>query len=256
MRKLAFVAGLLTLAALPASAATERIPLQFIRAADMERSLIAAPREPGTGGLGGAPTPRGYVPEGVTLLTTATTANELVVDGTPEGIEKVRQLVRLMDVPARKVKFHVRVFPDRLLQNEFADVPEARENHVATALSEKEVARLVKNGPAPLVDLRLDGEANLPVRVYWPTREQKSISATTITSRLAGPERVRVQLSAGAALPARGEGSVMLEPTAEAPYLVYSVPDADVVLILHAAVSPVRPARATPQRRSVRASVR
>lgn len=258
MYRAAMMIGMLTLVAQPASAATERIPLRFARAAEVERMLVGVPKPPpGGGGLGGAPQPRGHVPDGVSLLTTATVANELVVDGTPEGIAKVRELVRLVDIPARGIKLTVRVFPGQLLQNDAAEVPEDKANQLATVLSAKEVARMVKNGPAALVDVQLEGENNRPVRIYWSPREKKPISAATILCRVGGKDQLRIWTSPGAAadLPLAGN-SVVLEPTPEMPYLVVSVPDAEVALVVQAEVVPTKQAKSAARQKNVATRLR
>jgi hypothetical protein len=69
------------------------------------RAGAASPR-PGEGGLGG--TAVALIPPGLTSWTADTIHNTLVVTGPKDAVARLKDVIRLLDVPARAVKLEVR----------------------------------------------------------------------------------------------------------------------------------------------------
>ena len=122
---------LLVLASAPARSAdkTERIPLRFIAATELEwfltdggqrneakglDELKVLPQEGGSSKLDviypGFPIGRGLglVPPGIGGWAVDTRGNVLSVTGTEEGIEQLKRIIRLLDIPPQRMRLSVR----------------------------------------------------------------------------------------------------------------------------------------------------
>ena len=97
---------------------TERIPLRFVTVAEAE-GIFAPPKlQEGQGGLGpGAAL--GALPAGVVAIASDAAGKGLIVTGSRKGLEDLRQIVRLLDIPARPVRLTVKALtPDASLREE------------------------------------------------------------------------------------------------------------------------------------------
>lgn len=96
---------------LRAAADTVLIPLHHLPLTDVERQLLPLEdRRPVPGRLA-APAERGLIPAGITFWTADERRNAFEATGTDEGIQAFKQIVQLLDIPARQVRLAVRVLP-------------------------------------------------------------------------------------------------------------------------------------------------
>lgn len=220
-----------SLIAFPAPAAdrTETIPLKFLSAPELEQWLTLSSSfgryvgsyrgisyqepKPDADGKRAA----SMIPEGIDAWVADARKNTLTLTGSREAREQLKQVVRLLDVPARQVRVSV-----RLLKLEPAQVAElqARPNRVTTG----DVTYLP----------RLDAE----------DRKSLESRATVLTTTLnvANNRTIFLQIPADAGQPLRqaaltprvnGDGSV----TVIAPGLVLEKPDRGAQALLYRAAS-------------------
>jgi hypothetical protein len=264
--------GLLSLIALPAAAATERIPLTFASPTVMVQLLTNTLPSPGSGGLGG----RGLLAEGISALAATTSPNALVVDGAPEAIEHLRQIIRLIDIPPRKIRLSVRVFPKGNIPFDPKNVTihNDRRTPPTAQLSETEVATLLKNAPAPLIQAQVEGNNNEPALFAW-TPPGKQRETATVVPRVNGDDSVTVFLRSGnqpgshVKLPVKQLKDVVARP--EVPgaenlsvgdtailrmkagphYMVTVLPDTNALVVMRVEAEPVRNVKAAGDRKTV-----
>lgn len=144
---LLLAAGLL-LAGLPAQAAvkSEAIPLTYLSAAELEDLLSPMPRSdfPQNRKMRGTVGP-GVIPRGITAWAVDPRKNALSVSGEADAVEEFKRLIRILDVPARRLRVSV-----RLVQLDAAGAEPLRKNPNAQEsnglklllLSKEEKARL------------------------------------------------------------------------------------------------------------------
>jgi hypothetical protein len=189
----------LTLAAAPArpapeKPATETIRLTFISASDLERMMDAAPQAPGTGGLGGSnafPMPRD-----VTAWAVDVEHNSLSVTGTPEAIRELTGIVRLLDVPATRVRVVARVLRVTAADRAFIDpegalLPpgaELRPDEAPSKMLSTEQAGLMAQKPMLAVtDMVVLSSRSL--RIRW-TGPGGTAGAAVVTPRVNGDQSI------------------------------------------------------------------
>jgi hypothetical protein len=96
----------LTLAAVPSAAAeyrTEVIPLRYFQVSQFQE-VVAAPTFRGERRL---PLKDALLPKGIIAWAADTRANSLAVTGTAEGLNSVKQVLRLLDIPPRQIRISV-----------------------------------------------------------------------------------------------------------------------------------------------------
>src|SRR6266581_4322539 len=94
-----------------AAADTVLIPLHHLRVTEVERQLLPDDDRRPVPGPRAAPAERGLISAGITAWTADERRNAFEVTGTDEGIQSFRQIIRLLDVPARQVRLSLRVLP-------------------------------------------------------------------------------------------------------------------------------------------------
>jgi hypothetical protein len=266
------MAGLLSLMALPATAATERIPLTFTSPALMVQMLTGAPQSPDGGGLSGG----GLLAEGISALAATTSPNALVVDGTPEAIAHLRQIIRLIDIPPRKIRLSVRVFPKANIPFDPKNVTIHNDKLTPSTaqLSAEELATLLKNAPAPLMQAQVEGNNNQPALFYW-TPPGKKRETATVFPRVNGDDSVTVFLRSGnqpgphIKVPVKQLKDVVVRP--EVPgaenlsvgdtailrmkpgphYMVTALPNTNALVVMRVEAEPVRNVKVAGDRKTV-----
>jgi len=93
------------------AADTVLVPLHHLPVTEVERQLLPGEEHAPLPGALAARAERGLIPAGVTAWTADERRNAFEVTGTDEGIQSFRQIIRLLDVPARQVRLSLRVLP-------------------------------------------------------------------------------------------------------------------------------------------------
>ena len=210
------LALLLAAPALPAHAATQ-VRLQFISPSELEemlrtwgtkRPLAQAGQVKDAEGLGVEPggSVRGMVPEGITGLSADSRTRSLWVTGTEDAIQSLKNIVRLLDIPARRLQVALQVVrPDAAALEgvKFLDVSGAGSQVRAATLSDAQAAKLTAG--ASLFSAELPGLNNRPVRFFPPAATGLGQCAA-ITARINGDGTITlIALTTGA--PAGTPGS-------------------------------------------------
>jgi len=220
MRLAVLAFGLLL--AVPAAAAdrTEQIRLQYLQVSEVE-SLLTPPAERGpefalrqTTNNGQVVVPslpsipgRGMliagthlVPDGITAWTADPRKNVLVVSGEPAAIERLRTIIKLVDVAPTQVRLSV-----RLLKLDAAALQELGVEQLAFDGADGSLGHLVV---AVLDKGRADGIAKLPTTssvemvtdnnralyVRWPRADQPDATLASIVPRINGDKSVTLML--------------------------------------------------------------
>jgi hypothetical protein len=147
---------------------TETVRLTFVAAGDVERLLHGS--QP--------PSPRaeqgGLIAPNIHAWSMDTRHNALTFTGSREGIDVVKSIIRLLDVPARGISVAVRFVP----------LPGGADpaGPAAKPVDEKEVAALEKQ---PAVQAwTMPSTNNLPIRFLWPASKEDQV--LSITPRING----------------------------------------------------------------------
>jgi hypothetical protein len=187
----------LALLALPAAAAdrTEEIRLQYISAGDLMTFLLPRPAHEQGGGLGGPDRPRGLVPVGIAGLATPS-AGVLSASGSEEAIQQLRNIIRLVDIPRRRIRLSVRLIEPQ---------PEELNRIVKDVAVGKADGSAVKVGV-----LDEDGRNRILARAQKTLLQADLVCANGATARLLWPED-----PSNAAFPAltprvNGDGTITL----------------------------------------------
>ena len=204
-----FLVAALSLA-LPAYAAdrTEQIRFRYASAVEVERIFeptSLAP--PGTGGLGGV---RALIPPGISAWTVDAQRNILSVTGEPEAIESLKNIVRLLDVPARQIRLEVRQLnlDDGVIRRLMARlrplggdaVVDGQPAEVAAMLEGEELREVETKGARPSINAVVSN--NRPLRVRWAKEGNLPTVAMRVTPRLNGDSSVTLFMQSEAAPPA------------------------------------------------------
>lgn len=107
---------------------TETFGLAFISAAEVEQALT------GPSISVGQPRSRSLMPRGVHAWSIDARGNTITLSGEPEGIEAVKQIIRMLDVPPRHLSVEVRFIP--------LSTPPRTEGALYTALNDAEAEAL------------------------------------------------------------------------------------------------------------------
>jgi hypothetical protein len=154
MRALPFVAILLV--AVPAFSETALLPLSCADPQEVASLLTGTPAGRVTGTIPEKPqTASGLMPSGLEKVWVLTEYRALVVQGTPDAITRIRELVALFDQPVRQVEVKVEAFwweqADTATPEPAAGTEQAPERTDAEALLAAGGKRLQADTWAPLV---------------------------------------------------------------------------------------------------------
>jgi hypothetical protein len=142
--------------------------------------------------MGGLGPPRDLLPAGLTAIAPDNARRTLTVAGTPQAIEQVKEMVRLLDVAPRPVELRVKVLP--------LDEADLRrlglDDTAAVSPLDERKAALVERAAAPLVETRMSCSNNQPLRVFWssggpaPAGEGAAREGVTIVPRVNGDRTI------------------------------------------------------------------
>jgi hypothetical protein len=198
----AILLPLVFLLATPALAAvrTEEIRFKHHPAIDFERMLLAAQwpgldlsRAPVAPGEQPARSSSGVVaqsllPEGIVAWSVDAERNSLSVTGEAEAVEQVKSIVRLIDVPARRIRLSVTAFrPDAptagQLRAELSGEPEA--GKFASVVVDDAKVRLIEAKP-PLAGTEATVGNSRPLSVRLPWEKDQPASPGLFIPKLNG----------------------------------------------------------------------
>jgi hypothetical protein len=106
---------------------TERITLKFVAAGEIERVLLgdAAPLTNGVGGGLGPGAKTGALPSGIVAFTADPETASITATGTPAGLDELKNILRLLDVPKRRIRWTIHALePDENLRAAAVAAPE------------------------------------------------------------------------------------------------------------------------------------
>jgi hypothetical protein len=177
----------LSLAAAPAALAletrTERISLRYLSANEAEQLLLPAPSPDGKGGVG----ERSVLPSGIVALAQDPQTASLTVSGTAEALDELKQIVRLIDVPRKRLRWTVTALkPDGVLKAAAAK-PETDSVEI------ERLAREAEKRGGMLFRTELDGANGRAVRLF--TQEAQCQRNLTLQGRVNGDRSITVMLS-------------------------------------------------------------
>ena len=212
MRALLIPAALLlALAAAPARSAdkTERIPLRFIAAMELEWYLTGGGQRnkakrldelevlPQRGGLNdvdiiypGFPVGRGLglVPPEIGAWAVDTRENVLSVTGTQEGIEQLKRIIRLLDIPPQRIQLTARVL--KLDAKALEELKAKREGNIQDGAESvwvaDEVQRRALEARPSTFSTRLAVQNNRGMHVRYPGGADEPAVAGMIVARVNG----------------------------------------------------------------------
>lgn len=201
-----------TLVALPAHAAdrTEVIPLAFISAPELDMFLTGGGfRVEYASGLGGQVTARGMgglggksapdmIPKAISAWAVDARKNTLSVTGSDEAIGQLKQIVRLLDIPARQVRMRVHLVQlDAAAAAALQVRPEVldRDGMVTLTLTKAEDRKLLEARSALLsTDLNVTNNRMLYLRV--PGAAAEEARSASLIPRVNGDGSITVIASA------------------------------------------------------------
>lgn len=188
MRLLSLTCCLLLVAPAFAADRTETIPLRFVRAAEVERMLLPEERPAGGGGLGGS---KGLAPEGLVAWTANDAKNALTVTGSPQAIDALKKIVRLIDIPARQIHLEVRVLRLDAAGRKQLDelLPPVKFPHPETLRSAALVGKQIEQvtgGAKVLAAAELPTANQHPFHVRWTEAAGEPAKHLALTPRLNG----------------------------------------------------------------------
>jgi hypothetical protein len=174
----------LALLAAPVHAAdqTEALHLTYTSAADAERLLLhsGAKQQP-------------IIPAGIHAWTIDSQTNSLVVTGESAAIDQIRKVMRLIDIPPRKIRLHVRVLKSDAALDPLKARGKTAAGLVALGITE-DADREVIQKSAILSDLHLEASNNTVLHVR-PTGSPQPLA---LQPRLNGDSSVTFVVPGGA----------------------------------------------------------
>jgi hypothetical protein len=189
------------LLALPSYAVdkTVFIPLHYVPAIEVDRSL--APGEQRANGPIGtlAPENRGLVPHGIVAWTVDERRNGLSVTGSEEAIRSLSQIIGLLDVPVRHVRLSVRVVRlddrdrARLKPEALSPSPPGRGPTDFVAVVTRDQAASLEEREA-LAAAEMSVASNLPLHLAWPGNLNQQPEPAVILPRVNGDGTVTIYL--------------------------------------------------------------
>jgi hypothetical protein len=221
VRSLAFAAILFL--ALPAAAAdrSEQIRLKYVQVSEVE-ALFAPSREqvpdplmrqagirPGTMTAPAGPPPLGrgvlvpgtqLVPDGITAWTTDPLKNVLTVAGTRESIDRLKAIIRLVDVEPARVRISVRLvhLTEAVLKEKGAEelaidgVFGSTDRLFVQVLTPELAAQFAK---APTVsEVEMTTYNSRPLYVHWPRAAELEPSLAAVVARVNGDKTVSLMM--------------------------------------------------------------
>jgi hypothetical protein len=183
----------LALVAVPLRAAdrTEVIRPEFIPAGDLER-FLTQPDAADQLGLRGKS--RDLLPKGITGWAVDVTRNTFSVSGSDEDIEQLKRIIRLIDIPPRRVKVTARLL--QLSEAEAAVVrnhPDAlKSDQIITLPLLKEADRTAYQAKRALVQASLTVSNNRPAHLRFPATGGADAGVMSVTPRVNGDGTVTV----------------------------------------------------------------
>jgi hypothetical protein len=236
--RLCLVTLALSLAMAAAADTSASIPLRHVSAAD---ALTLVMRSTGQSGLR-APDSADTLPDGARTLSADGEQNALLVTGTDAGIEAVRNIVRLVDIPQQRVLLSVRAVDAgaamlTLLRTQSGGAAEGG-LHGAALDAKTRNALIARGGPWSVTR---NAFSNSPVylRHPWHTLRVNGSPYGVVTARVNGDENITLLVSLDAKDATReefraGKVRVGLRVSAEQAVAVWHEDQPGVVLIVSA----------------------
>lgn len=201
-----------TLVAIPAHAAdrTEIIPLAFISAPELDTFLTGGDHRvqydsgkgtqvaaQGTGGLGGK-SAQNLIPKGISAWAADARKNTLSVTGSDEAIDQLKQIVRLLDIPARQVRMTVRLVElDAVTAAALRKHPEVVDRDgVATVMLAKAEDRKLLNARPVVFSTELNVSNNRMLHLRIPGAAAEEAQSASLIPRVNGDGSITVIASA------------------------------------------------------------
>jgi hypothetical protein len=218
---------MLLAAMLPAAANSVIIPLHHLSAAEVERRLLPHEARAQLQEAQAVLEQRVLVPEGVTAWTVDERRNALEVTGFDEGIQSLRHIIQLLDVPPPQVRLSVRVLPlvDGGLTGLTAEpmppgVPRGQATEFAATASRDQLAVLERQAAFTSFEMTVSG--NHALHLLWNKGLDSTAVPATVTPRVNSDGTVTLYVSRrGLSLPGQegvfvirrlpsGQGAVLI----------------------------------------------